>query len=559
VRVMGVHEGRSGVGSKASECCMECMKGPVLVGRLADAGPLTERSPMAESGGGLIPRGRMQVCNSVAGVRQNNGKRVHTSCENNQYSDSESESSNRSETSSSYCKLEEQEVHLRDSEEGLEGEWSHVESIIESLPAELTVEQRRKAIALIKRNADVFSRHDMDLGRTDLVECTIDTGNSRPIAQPLRRHARAHLDIIDDSVDKMLRAGIIEPSTSPWSSNVVLVPKAGDAGYRITIDYRRLNSETVRQVWPLARVSDCLDALSGSTYFGVVDVSHSFFQVALNDPKDRDKTAFLTRKGQFRFTALPMGCRNSTSVFSRLMSMILRGLNWVACLCYVDDCLIMGRSFEEACINTQAVLDRFRQANVKLKASKTKLFQLKVNFLGHVVSREGIETDRVKIACVQAQTFPRTIQELRSYMGLCNYYRSFCPSFASVVAPLTECLRKGAVLEWTECRQRAFDETKRLLTSAPILTMPRDYCSDCEVTGCCGYVMDVDSSGYAAGAVLQQWQDGKLRVIEYASRTYDAAQRSYCVTRKEVAALIFGLRYFKTYLHGHITEIVRSQ
>jgi hypothetical protein len=200
----------------------------------------------------------------------------------------------------------------------------------------------------------------------------------------------------------------------------------------------------------------------------------------------------------------------------------------------------MGRSFEEACINTQAVLDRFRQANVKLKASKTKLFQLKVNFLGHVVSREGIETDRVKIACVQAQTFPRTIQELRSYMGLCNYYRSFCPSFASVVAPLTECLRKGAVLEWTECRQRAFDETKRLLTSAPILAMPRDYCGDCEVTGCCGYVMDVDSSGYAAGAVLQQWSDGKLRVIEYASRTYDAAQRSYCVTRKEMATLIFG-------------------
>jgi len=411
-----------------------------------------------------------------------------------------------------------------DAEARGDGEWEHVIPIIDSLPDELSDEQRRLAIGLIKRNADVFSRHDMDLGRTNLVECTIDTGINRPVAQPLRRHARAHLDVIDNSVDKMLEAGIIEPASSPWSSNVVLVPKAGNNGFRMTVDYRNLNAITWKQKWPLPRIADCLDAMRGSKYSGVLDLSHSFFQVAMNDPKDRDKTAFIKRKGQFRFTVLPMGSSNATSVFSRLMAMVLKGLTWVSCLTYVDDCIIMGRTFQEAYHNTEAMLDRFRKANLKLKASKTKLFQLRVSFLGHVVSENGIETDGAKIDCVRGISFPKNIHELRSYIGLCSYYRAFCPSFATVIEPLTECLRKGASLQWTERRQQAFEETKYMLTHAPVLAMPRDHCDSCDVENCCGYVLDVDSSGYGAGAVLQQWQDGQLRVIEYASRTYDAPQ-----------------------------------
>lgn len=141
------------------------------------------------------------------------------------------------------------------------------------------------------------------------------------------------------------------------------------------------------------------DAMNGSVYFGTINLSQSFHQVPINDPKDRDKTAFIIRKGQFRFTAMPMGSVNSTSVFSRLMSRMLAGSNWVSCLCYVDDTVIIGRTFDEACSNTEAVLDRFRQANLKLKPTKTKLFQLRVKFLGHVVSKHGIEMDFDKVSC----------------------------------------------------------------------------------------------------------------------------------------------------------------
>ena len=171
------------------------------------------------------------------------------------------------------------------------------------MPAELTDDERQRAIDVIIRNADVFSKHEFDLGCTDLLEYRIDTGDHRPIAEPLRPHARAHLDLIDETVDKMIRADIVEESSGPWSFNVVVVAKSRDSGSstpRVTIDYRRLNEISRRDQFPIARVSDCLDALSGSAYFSVVDMSSSFYQIKI-DERDRDKSSFRTRRGQYRF------------------------------------------------------------------------------------------------------------------------------------------------------------------------------------------------------------------------------------------------------------------
>jgi hypothetical protein len=154
---------------------------------------------------------------------------------------------------------------------------SHVQPITDSLPAELTTEQRQRAISLLRANAAVFSRHEYDVGRTDLIDCKINTGDHLPIAQPLRRHARVYLDQIDESVDKMLHAGIIEPAASPWCSNIVAVPKA-DGSIRVTIDYRTLNGITYKDKFPLPRISYCFDAMSGSIFFSTIDLSASFFR-----------------------------------------------------------------------------------------------------------------------------------------------------------------------------------------------------------------------------------------------------------------------------------------
>jgi len=236
-----------------------------------------------------------------------------------------------------------------------------------------------------------------------------------------------------------------------------------------------------------------------------------------------------------------MGCTNSPSMFSRLMSMVLKGLTWVSCVVFIDDTVVIARSFSEMVSNLEQVLDRFRSSNLKLKPSKCKLFQRRVKTLGHVVSSEGYEPDPDKINCIEAWEFPRSITELRKFIGLASYYRSFCPNFSIVAEPLTEMLRKGVSIQRTERRQEAFNKLKQFLTTAPVLAMPND---DDE------YVLDVDGSMTGAGAVLQQYQNGHFRVIEYASRTFNKHERRYCVTRLELAALIFGLRQFKTYLLG---------
>jgi len=156
------------------------------------------------------------------------------------------------------------------------------------------------------------------------------------------------------------------------------------------------------------------------------------------------------------------------------MTLVLSGLTYLCCLVYIDDTIVLGRTFDEHLANLDTMLRRFRQANLKLKPAKCKIFQRRVLFLGHNVSAEGVEVDPKKVQCIESWEFPRTVSELRSYLGLCSYYRSFCPGFATVAAPLTEMLHKGVAVEPTERRLQAFNELKKFLTTAPVLAMPTD-------------------------------------------------------------------------------------
>lgn len=419
---------------------------------------------------------------------------------------------------------------------------SHIQPVIDMLPDCLSPEQRVKAIELIKSNADIFSRHEFDVGCTDLMTASIETGNSRPIAEPLRRHARGHLDIIDETIDRMEAAGIISKCSSPWSFNLVVVSRYDDQGKpttpRITIDYRKLNAITYKDRYPLPNIKDCLQSLSNVSWLSSMDISSAFYQVPIRD-QDKDKTAFLTRKGQYRLERMGMGLTNSPAHFARLMCCLLRGLK--CCLAFLDDTLCFSTTFDDHLSDLQQMFDRFRAANLKLKPKKCKLFQTETDFLGHHVSRSGLAPQQAKVACVQNWPFPTNITELRAYLGLCSYYRSYIKGFAAIAEPLTECLRRGVALEKTPRRVEAFEKLKASLLSAPILAVPRD---DPE----CRYVIDTDASNHSAGAVCQQWQDGKLRVIEYASRAFSRAERSYCSTRREMSALIFALRQFRPYL-----------
>lgn len=418
-------------------------------------------------------------------------------------------------------------------------EYAHVQCIIDGLPSDLEPDERSYAIAFIKSYAHVFSKGEFDIGRTHILEHTIDTGDHRPIKQPLRRHPAAHLPIIDQHVEDMLRNDIIEPAASPWCSNVVLIKKK-DNTLRFCIDYRALNACTYRDNFPLARIDACLEALGGSKFYSTMDLRSGYWQTVITE-SDRDKTSFCTRKGQWRFKVLSFGLCNAPSQFARIMELVLSGLTYESCLVYLDDVCVYGPSLLIHTQRLEAVLKRLEQANLKLKASKCSLFQRKAFFLSHVADEQGIHCDPRKVEDIVSWPVPRNLTEVKSFVGLASYYRSFIRGFADLARPLNELSRKGTKFVWGDRQLQAFEALKSCLVSAPVLAPPRD-----EGT----YVLDTDASDVAVGYVLQQEQEGQLRVIAYASKALSDTERRYCTTRKELLAVVYGLKRFRQHLLG---------
>ena len=388
-----------------------------------------------------------------------------------------------------------------------------VQEMLDQIDLELTDEQERQVKQLLNENREVFSTSEFDLGRTNLVQHRIDTGINKPFKQQLRRHPMAYLPVIDEHVEKMLANDICEPSFSPWAFNVVLVKKS-DGTLRFCIDYRQLNNLTVKDSYPLPRIDTCFDALGGARYFSTLDLRQGYWQVE-NDPETADKTTFITKKGAFKFEVLPFGLSNAPAVFQRLMNLVMQGLTWEACLVFLDDIIVMSSTFEQHLERLNAVFNRLRSANLKLKPSKCKLFQLKVKFLGSVVFEKGIEPDPDKLTAISEWPVPKNLTEVRSFVGLASYYRRHVEGFSDIAKPLSELTKKNQPFLWGPEQQSAFDKLKYCLTHYPVLAPPLPEGK---------YIIDTDASDFAMGAVLQQEQHGTVRVIAYASKTFDAAE-----------------------------------
>ena len=377
------------------------------------------------------------------------------------------------------------------------------------------------------------------MGHTSLVEHSIDTGDSRPIRQGLRRHPVAHLDIIDQQVDEMMRHDLVEPAASPWSSNVVMVRKK-DGSFRLCGDYRALKSVTYKDTYLLPHVDTCLGSMNGATWFSTLDLRSGYHNIPIKE-SDRDKTAFIMRIGCFRYKVLPFGCTTAPSVFQRLIDLTLCGLTYSTCLVYLDDIIVYAGDFETHLKRVREVFDRLRAANLKLHGAKCWLFQRRVNFLGHVLSDKGTEAQDDKVEVVRNWPMPHNLTELRSFLGLCSYYRRFVSGFADIAAPLYKLQKRGVAFDWTREQEDAFKRLKEVLTTASILGMPT-------VDG--RFYLDCDVSDVGLGAVLSQDQNGAEVAIAYASRTLTKPEKNYDVTRRKLLATVFGLKTFRQYLLG---------
>ena len=244
----------------------------------------------------------------------------------------------------------------------------HLHQLYSKASENLNKEQSRVVLNTLQQYGDVFSKHEFDLGLTSLTEHTIDVGNHRPIKQAPRRVPTAFADEEERIIKQMEEQGIIRPSTSPWASPIVLVRKKSGK-IRPCVDYRRLNAVTIKDAFPLPRVSDCLDAVAGSTLFSCFDVTSGYHQIPVRDT-DIPKTTFCTKYGLYEYTSMPMGLTNSPATFQRLMEIALRGLQWHTCLIYLDDIVVFGNNFEEHLKRVEEVLQRLQFAGLKLKPEK---------------------------------------------------------------------------------------------------------------------------------------------------------------------------------------------
>uniref|UniRef100_A0A3P9MEE5 Gypsy retrotransposon integrase-like protein 1 n=1 Tax=Oryzias latipes TaxID=8090 RepID=A0A3P9MEE5_ORYLA len=415
----------------------------------------------------------------------------------------------------------------------------------------LTEDQRTDLQALLQKWTGVFAQHDEDFGHTDLVQHTIHTGDAPPIKERYRPLPPAMYKEMKTLLADMLEKGVIRDSCSPWAAPIVLVRKK-DGSLRFCVDYRKLNAVTHKDAFPLPRIEETLTNLTHAEWFSTLDLASGYWQVAM-DAKDREKTAFTTPLGLFEFNRMPFGLCNAPATFQRLMQQCLSRQLSESLLVYLDDIIIYSPDFSSHLQDLEGVFERLRHHGLKLRLDKCKLLQQEVKFLGHIVDKQGVKPDPEKLSAVQDWPPPTTIKQVRSFLGLAGYYRRFVSNFARIARPLNQLLtgipannKSGTGrVQWTTDCQKAFETLKTALTEAPVLAYA-DYSLP--------FLVYTDASYQGLGAVLAQVQDGRERVIAYASRSLHPSERNdanYSSFKLELLALKWAVtEKFKDYLTG---------
>ena len=424
----------------------------------------------------------------------------------------------------------------------------------------LTPDQVSKAKSMINQWSEIFSKGPTDLGKTDLVKHSIKLTDETPFKEPYRRIPPGLYEEVRVHLKEMLDAGAIRESESPYSSNVVLVRKK-DGSLRFCIDFRKLNNRTVRDSYNLPRIDDTIDTLVGAKYFTKLDLRSGYWQVEMEE-SDKAKTAFsVGNLGFYECNRMAFGLTNAPATFQRLMERCVGEMNLKECLIFLDDILVFSQNFEEHLERLEAVFSRLKEHGLKLKPSKCEFFKTKVKYLGHVVSQDGVETDPDKISALSSWPVPTNIKALRSYLGFTGYYRRFIKDYAKIVKPLNDLLvghptqkpvskkkrRKSVPWEWGEAQQGAFETLKEKLSSPPILAYA-DFSKP--------FVLHTDASGEGLGAVLYQVQDGREKVIAYASRGLRQGEKHYPAHKLEFLCLKWAVtEKFKDYLYNNQFDV----
>ncbi|XP_053597516.1 uncharacterized protein LOC128668466 [Microplitis demolitor] len=370
----------------------------------------------------------------------------------------------------------------------------------------LNILEREHVHELIREFPMLFHLPGDDLPATTMMTHSIPTTGEIPISVRQYRFPPVHKEEIARQVNKLLNDGVISESVFPYNSPLWIVPKKpdskGNKRWRMVIDFTQFNEKTIGDAYPLPNIVEILDRLGGAKYFSVFDLASGFHEIKMN-PKDQQKTAFSTPNGHFKYNRMPFGLKNAPATFQRLMDRVLLGLQDVELFFYLDDVVIFASSLEEHGICDRRLFNRLEQANLVLQSDKCEFLNLEVAYLGHIIGNGGVRPDPKKTEAIEKFPKPKTVTNIRHFLGLAGYYRRFIENFSGRVKPLTELLKKDNPFNWTSAQQESFDDLRKALCTSPVLQYP-DFSQP--------FILTTDASDLAIGAVLSQGKIGRLNV-----------------------------------------------
>lgn len=403
--------------------------------------------------------------------------------------------------------------------------------------------ERAALETLIQQHGEIFRRSNEP---TPFAEHRIPLTDDTPISVPPYRLAPAKKEILRKELDTLLQNEVIEECESPFAAPVVLVPKK-DGTTRLCVDYRRLNAVTRSDKYPLPRIDDLLHSTCNAVYMTTLDLKCGYHQVPVR-VEDRDKTAFITPFGTFRYRTMPFGLKTAPATFQRLIDRFRSGLQHVSMVAYLDDLIILSPTFETHLRDLKEVFERLTLFKLTLNRPKCTFGNTEVEYLGHILTQNGIAPNPEKIRAIARLPAPKNVKQLLTFLQTCSWFRRFVERFSEVARPLSSLTKKKATWEWGPEQESSFRTLKNLLTTSPILR---------QADPSLPFTLRTDASSYAIGAALLQGEGPDERPVEYASRLLTAAEIHYHTTEREALSIVWAVNKFRGYLEGS-SVVVRS-
>jgi transposase InsO family protein len=390
--------------------------------------------------------------------------------------------------------------------------------------------------------ADIFDKEKASrLPEHRPYDCPIDlVEGKQPPFGPIYSLSPSELETLRQYIDENLANGFIRHSRSPAGAPVFFVSKK-DGALRMVVDYRGLNKITVPNRYPLPLIHEMLERLSGAKYFTKIDLRGAYNLVRIR-PGDEWKTAFRTRYGHFEYTVMPFGLTNAPAVFQHMANDVFRDFLDLFVIIYLDDILVYSKTLEEHQQHVRQVLQRLREYGLYAKLEKCQFHQEQVEFLGYVVSSEGISMDPAKIRTILEWESPRSVRDVQCFLGFANFYRKFIDGYSKLALPLIRLTRKDIPFKWGIEAENAFTALKHAFTVAPILVHPDPAKA---------YIMEADASDFALGSILSQYgEDGQLHPVAFHSRKFRAPEINYEIHDKELLAIKDSFDEWRHFLEG---------